>query len=94
MDQQNDITEGQSIYMEAKKKHRDDMFKKKLTPSIETDIIILRHLVNGQTTKEIGKSMFKSPRTIEFRVQNIMRVLNCKNHAQLAAVAVRKKIVD
>ena len=105
MDQQNDITEGVSFYLEAKKRYQQNLFDirnrdrllngERIQISVDdSDIEILKHLVNGKTAKETGELIFMSYRTIEARLQSMRYVLKCRNNAHLAATVVRKKIVE
>lgn len=59
----------------------------------KTDIEILRLICFEYTSKEIGKELFLSPRTIEGRRKRMIRQLGVKNQAGLIIYSIKKGII-
>lgn len=51
---------------------------------------ILRHVVAGDTDKQIGLALGRSPYTIKVQVRELLRRYSCANRTQLAVLAVRR----
>jgi DNA-binding NarL/FixJ family response regulator len=61
-----------------------------LTPR---EVEVLKLVVAGKSGKEIASELVLSPRTVERHVANIYRKTDTHGRAQLAAFALRQKIV-
>lgn len=62
-----------------------------LTP---TEKIVLKHIAEGKTSKEIAAQMYVTVDTIEAHRKNIFVKLGVRNVAQLVSVAIRLHLVD
>ncbi len=56
----------------------------------ERDKEILLHIANGLTDREIAAALNLSPKTINFRVEEMKRKLDAKTRAQVVAIALRR----
>jgi DNA-binding NarL/FixJ family response regulator len=56
----------------------------------ERDKEILLHIANGLTDREIAAELNLSPKTINFRVEEMKRKLDAKTRAQVLAIALRQ----
>lgn len=54
----------------------------------DTEAEVLHHILDGQTNKEIARSLNRSTRTIEVHRRNIMRKFSANNIAQLIQRAI------
>jgi DNA-binding CsgD family transcriptional regulator len=52
--------------------------------------IVLAYIVKGASSKEAGRVLGLSPRTIEFHRKNVMKELGAKNAADLVRIALSK----
>ncbi len=55
---------------------------------------ILQLICEQNTTPEIAKKLFISPRTVDGHRNNLLSKLNCKNIAGLVVFALQNKVVD
>lgn len=55
---------------------------------------VLQQLAEGNTTKEIGKHLFISPKTVEVHRLNIMEKLHMDNVAQLTKYAIQEGLTS
>ena len=58
------------------------------------EIEILKLIVNGSSNKEIGETLFISPKTVETHRNNIMKKLDVHNTASLVKKAIKSGLVD
>jgi DNA-binding NarL/FixJ family response regulator len=56
----------------------------------ERDKEILLHIANGLTDREIAAKLNLSPKTINFRVEEMKRKLEVKTRVQAVAIALRR----
>ncbi|NQV33998.1 MAG: response regulator transcription factor [Phycisphaeraceae bacterium] len=63
-----------------KSRHVDALLGKTLT---KAECRILRHIVTGQSSKDIAEQLFRSTRTVELHRQHIMRKMGVKNVVEL-----------
>jgi DNA-binding CsgD family transcriptional regulator len=56
----------------------------------ERDKEILLHIANGLTDREIAARLNLSPKTINFRVEEMKRKFDAKTRAQVVAIALRR----
>lgn len=54
---------------------------------------ILQLIVDGYTSKEIGKKLYISPRTVDTHRSNLMQKLELKNIAELVRYAIKHNLV-
>ena len=54
------------------------------------ELEVLELLVQGQSNREIGETLFISERTVKFHVSSLMNKLGAENRARMAALAVQK----
>jgi FixJ family two-component response regulator len=66
----------------------DPQFLDVLTPR-ESEV--LDHIVSGESSKEIGRRLGISPRTVETHRERIMEKLKAKNGADLAGIVMRRR---
>jgi len=59
----------------------------------EREIEVVRGFANGQSYKEIGTTLFISPRTVETHKKNIFKKLHFQNQADLIKYAIREGII-
>lgn len=59
----------------------------------EREIDVVRGFANGQSYKEIGKTLFISPRTVETHKKNIFKKLHFQNQADLIKYAIKQGII-
>ena len=52
----------------------------------DVDLQIVRLLAKGNSIKEIGKLVFRSPRTVENRVQGLKKAFGARNITHLVMV--------
>lgn len=57
------------------------------------EVEVLREIVNGLSTKQIGEKLFISARTVETHRVNIMKKLDVHNTAELVKKALDKKLI-
>jgi DNA-binding CsgD family transcriptional regulator len=50
---------------------------------------VLRLVAEGQTSKQIGKQLFLSPRTVDHHLYTVFNKLGVESRAQAVAVAAR-----
>ncbi len=62
-------------------------------PLTQREAEVLRELANGQTNKDIAKTLHISYETIKEHVQHILRKIGVTDRTQAAVWAVRKKLV-
>ncbi|MCS7237347.1 MAG: response regulator transcription factor [Thermoguttaceae bacterium] len=62
-------------------------------PLTEREFLVLRHVANGLTNKEIAEAMKISYETVKEHVQHILRKLGVSDRTQAAVWAVRKNLV-
>lgn len=62
-------------------------------PLTEREFVVLRHIANGLTNKEIAEAMKISYETVKEHVQHILRKLGVTDRTQAAVWAVRKNLV-
>ena len=60
----------------------------------ERELEVLRLIVDGLTSREIGESLVISPNTVERHRQNIMSKLGLHNRAELVRYAISKGLVE
>ncbi|MBL4648826.1 MAG: response regulator transcription factor [Aureispira sp.] len=60
----------------------------------EREIEVVRGFANGQSYKEIGATLFISPRTVETHKKNIFKKLHFKNQAELIKYAIKEGIIQ
>lgn len=58
----------------------------------ERERIILVQLVKGSSSKEAGRALAISPRTVDFHRANIMRKLGARNIAELVSILLRGQL--
>jgi DNA-binding NarL/FixJ family response regulator len=58
------------------------------------EIEVLRHIGNGLSRVEIGKSLSRSPKTIDGHQERIMRKLGIATRSELMRFAIREGIVQ
>lgn len=58
------------------------------------EIEVLRHIGNGQSRVEIGKSLSRSPKTIDGHQERIMKKLGITSRAELMRFAIREGLVQ
>ncbi len=56
----------------------------------ERDKEILSHIANGLSDREIAATLNLSPKTINFRVEEMKRKLDAKTRVQVVAIALRQ----
>ncbi len=56
----------------------------------ERDKEILLHIANGLTDREIAAELNLSPKTINFRVEEMKRKLDARTRVQVVAIALRQ----
>lgn len=56
----------------------------------ETDMLILTHLAEGKTMKEIGPKVYMSMDGVRDRLRKLRKQYNCKNTIQLIYVVFYK----
>lgn len=67
---------------------------KLLTPALTPrELEILRYLSEGDTVPEISDKLFLSAHTVRTHRNNLRKKLNCKNTAQVIAVAIRQGLI-
>lgn len=54
---------------------------------------ILKLLAAGRLTKDISKIVFLSRPAIHWRIQNMIREMNCKNIVHLCVTAVKEGVI-
>ena len=59
----------------------------------ELQIAVVTMFAEGKNSKEIGESIGKSSRTIEYYVAKMLKWNDCKNITHLVAEFVRNKII-
>ena len=59
----------------------------------ERQVDVLRHLVQGQTDRQIAAALFLSPRTVQDHVSRLIAALGVTNRTEAAAVAVRDRLL-
>jgi len=55
---------------------------------------ILRHIVDGETSRQIAASLALSVKTVEWHRNNLMSKLNVHNAAELVRVALQRGLVE
>jgi len=60
----------------------------------ETERLILREVVKGKTSREIGKVLHRSPRTVEVHRAHILRKLGVSSTVDLVRRAVMMEVLD
>jgi two-component system response regulator NreC len=65
-----------------------------LSDLTERELEVLRLIVDGKTSREIGASLVISSNTVERHRQNIMAKLGLHNRAELVRYAIRKGLVE
>lgn len=61
-----------------------------VNPLTKREMEILRHLKNGDSVKEMSKTLFLSPATIRNYISEIIQKLEAKNRIDAVAIAERK----
>ena len=56
----------------------------------DRDKEVLSHIANGLTDREIAARLNLSPKTINFRVEEMKRKLDAKTRVQVVAIALRQ----
>ncbi len=80
-----------SILMEELHRKSDtDQLQGKLT---ERESDILKEIVNGLSSKEIGDKLFISSRTVDTHRNNLMKKLDVHNTAELVKLAMEKGLI-
>ena len=59
----------------------------------ERELVILRLIANGTTTKEIGKQLFLSEATVKREVRHILEKFGVRNRSEAVAEAYKRKLV-
>ncbi len=75
---------------ELHRKSDADQFQEKLT---ERESDILKEIVKGLSSKEIGDKLFISSRTVDTHRNNLMKKLSVHNTAELVRLALEKGLV-
>jgi two-component system, NarL family, nitrate/nitrite response regulator NarL len=70
---------------------QDTVFLKEVLTKREQEIVKL--ILKGLTSKEIGNALFVSTRTVETHRSNLLKKLNIKNTAELAKIAASQGFV-
>lgn len=60
----------------------------------ETELAVLKLLVEGRSNIEIALYLYLSPNTIKTHVRNIFNKLGVDNRVQAAVFAVRKGLIE
>lgn len=60
----------------------------------EREILIIRYICQQKTSKEIGKLLFISEKTVDFHRQKIIEKMGVKNIIGLAIFALKNKLVE
>lgn len=60
----------------------------------EREIDVVRGFANGQSYKEIGETLFISPRTVETHKKNIFKKLQFQSQADLIKYAIKQGIIQ
>jgi DNA-binding CsgD family transcriptional regulator len=59
----------------------------------EVHLSILKQMVLGKNSKEIGDTVFLSPRTVEHHIGQIKQIFGARNQAQLIAMAKDYRVI-
>ncbi len=62
-------------------------------PLTQRELEILKLICDGQTSKEIGESLFLSPRTVETHKTHLMQKFNVNSTGKLISIAIKSKLV-
>lgn len=73
-------------------KEPQEALKKELLTSREEEI--LRLVVEGKTSKQIGQALYISPRTVENYKNNLLKKLGLNKTSDLIKYAIKHKLVD
>lgn len=87
----NEITAGRSYISDAAQSQLDSV--KQVTNLTSRERQILKMIVSGNTTTEIGKLLSVSPKTIENHRTNLMKKLDVHSISELMALAYREGLV-
>lgn len=60
----------------------------------EREMEVLRHVVDGQTNREIAYALDISEKTVEKHLNNIFEKLNVRSRVEAAVLAVQNKLVE
>jgi len=60
----------------------------------ERDKEVLLHVADGLSDREIAAKLNLSPKTINFRVEEMKRKLGAKTRVQVVAIALRRGWID
>ena len=60
----------------------------------EAELAVLRHIVNGHTSREIGKLLCISEDTVEGHRKNLFLKLDARNVAHLVAIAYQNRLLE
>jgi DNA-binding NarL/FixJ family response regulator len=83
--------EASSILMEELHRKSDiDQLQEKLT---EREVDILKEIVKGLSSKEIGDKLFISSRTVDTHRNNLMKKLSVHNTAELVRLVIEKGLI-
>lgn len=71
------------------------MLQSVATPDVSTrEAEVLREVAFGRTNREIGERLYVSEETIKTHVGNLLSKLGLQNRTQLAAFALKNRLVD
>lgn len=95
------IDAGEKYYAEKVKEYifkyfvgEDSLAVPKIDQLSDREVQVLRMISNGVTNKNIGESLFISPKTVEAHRNNILKKLHLHSTADLVKFAVAKKITE
>ena len=60
----------------------------------EKELIILKHLQNGKTTKEISEDVYLSARTVDALISRLKTKTSSKSLEELIEYAIRNKLIE
>jgi FixJ family two-component response regulator len=60
----------------------------------ELELLIIKEIVQGKTSREIGADCGKSAKTVEVHRHNVLKRLRCKNMPQLVDLLHKQKILS
>ena len=95
------IHQGEKYYSEKVKEYifkyfvgEESLAVPKIDQLSEREVQVLKMISNGVTNKNIGESLFISPKTVEAHRNNILKKLHLHSTADLVKFALAKKITD